>query len=177
MRIISLAAALAAVALPGGASVAHAQSSASGSITASAEIIAPISVTVTQATLNFNRIVRGGPAKTITADSATSGRFYVQGAGGTGLSITVTLPATIDNAAATLPLSGLTATVGTSDASGNTALTLTSGSANTTQTLPGSGDTERLYFRIGATATPGAGTTANGTYTGTISISAAYTGL
>lgn len=177
MRTSAFAAALAAVALAVGAPVAHAQSSASGSITASAEIVAPISLTVTGATLNFNRIVRGGAAKTIAPDSATSGRFYVEGQGGTGLSITVTLPATIDNGAATIPLGGLSATVGTSDASGNTALALTSGSANTTQTLPGSGETEKLYFRIGATATPGAGTTANGVYTGTISISAAYTGI
>ena len=177
MRTHTLAALLAATLLGVAAPALRAQSSASGSITASAEIIAPISLSVTQATLNFNRIVRGGPAKVIAPDSATSGRFYVEGKGGTGVSVTVTLPATITNGGASIPLDGLTATVGASDASGNAALALTSGSANTSQTLPGSSDTERLYFRIGATATPGAGTTANGVYTGTISISAAYTGL
>ena len=177
MRSTRLLAAATLAAVAFAARPALAQSSATGTITATAEVIAPISLSVTGATLNFNKIVRGGSAKVITPDSATSGRFYVEGKGGTGLSITITLPATLTNGAASMGVGTLTATAGTSDANGNTALTISSGSANTSQTLPGSTDTERLYFRIGATATPGAGTTATGTYSGTISISAAYTGI
>ncbi len=150
-----------------GATGLHAQSSP---ITATAEVVTPITVTGT-APLDFGTILQG-VNKNINFNNAGSGRFSITGISNAQLALTFILPATLSNGVATMPISNYGIRVNdTNTSAGASALSVTSGIPVTTNLVNGA-----LYVFIGGRVTSAAAQ-AYGTYTGTITLAAAYTGL
>jgi len=154
----------------------QAQSTTSGTLAIAAQIVAPLSLTVTH-TLDFGRILVA-TTKTITPSAATSGRFELIGQGGGALSVTLSMPATLNpSAGPNLPVTSWTYVVSDSPALSGTPVSFNSGTsdpiATRFQTFNG---TTKLYFGIGATISPSAAQ-ATTSYTATGQITAAYTDL
>lgn len=155
-RSLSLVVALAAVA----AGSANAQGT-SGSINATASVVAALSVTGTD--LVFGNIA---PTSFKTVAPASGGTFTVTGAVSQPVSVSFTLPATLGNAAVA---------IGTWTGLSNTANT-TAGASGITpqasaQTLSLSG-TGNLYLWVGATVTTTAAPV--GSYTAPVTLTVVY---
>jgi hypothetical protein len=160
----SFVAVLAAVGLT---SVVHAQSA---TISATATVVTPLAITGT-APLAFGNVFQG-VNKTVAFSDATSGRFSVTGYLTSQVALTFTLPATLASGANTLPINTYDVRVnGTNSTAGTTALTVTSGTPVNSNLVAGS-----LFVFVGGRVQPAAAQ-AQGSYTGTIVLAAAYTGL
>lgn len=142
----------------------------SASIQATATVVTPITVTGT-APLAFGNVFQG-VNKTIAFSDATSGRFSLTGYLNSQVAMTFTLPATLANGASTMPINAYDVRVnGTNSTTGTTTLTVTSGTPVNSNFVTGN-----LFVFIGGRVQPGVAQ-AQGTYTGTIVLAAAYTGL
>jgi hypothetical protein len=122
--------------------------------------------------LNFGTIFPG-IAKTISPADALAGRFELRGDQNAGVSYSFELAShlAVPQSSLTMPIgTWLTCSSATNSASGCSPV---SASGSFTATLSGAGGT--LYVFIGATVSP-AGDQADGAYTGTIRMTAAYTG-
>ena len=162
---------MAALALP-----MQAQSSASGSLAISAQVVSPLSLVVSHS-LDFGRLLTS-TSKTIAPGAATSGHFELIGQGGSAVTVTLSMPAMLNPTAGTnMPITGWTYVVSDSPALGGTPVSFNSGTSAPIpvefQTFAGS---TKLYFGIGATVTA-SGSQPTTPYTGTGQITAAYTDL
>lgn len=150
-----------------------AQNTANASLSVTAKVVNPIALAVT-APLDFGSMFAGN-AKTIAPDAATSGRFNVSGESGAAVNVTLSMPVTVATAGgATIPLSNwnyLLAPNGTF--SGATAVSFNPQSATPVSTSLTGG---KIFFGLGATATPAANAVA-GNYAATGQITVAYVGL
>jgi uncharacterized protein DUF4402 len=129
---------------------------------------------VSRQTLDFGTLFSGTPAKVSRFDALRAGQFELRGAKGTEVRVDLGLPAALTGPkGGKVPLTfgaadggfardGVIATAAPFDP--RTALITT---------LSGNG---RLYVFLGGTASPAAKQTA-GTYTGTVTITIAYTGI
>lgn len=172
---------LAMVALAAGAgSTALAQSAG---VTSTATIVTPITAAVTSP-LAFGTITKGS-LTTIPATSASAAA--VTFSGDEGDNVVVTVPATLQIATLAGSGSGMTVAIDRSALRTNstnsqgtaTLLNASAGSATVTLSADAQGDTQKndglgqTYLWIGGSVTPGA-TQQRGTYSGTFTISAAY---
>ncbi len=158
----SLVAAAIALALPG---VLSAQVSAN--IQATANVLAPLTVTGTQV-LDFGDVIPGVPS-TLLPDDANAGSFTV--AGYSTLEVTLdfgTLPANLASGPNNLPISFGAGSAGYGAAGVDS--TFDPGSVATTNLVSGG-----LLVFIGGTVSP-TPTQAAGAYSGTVSLTVAYTG-
>jgi hypothetical protein len=163
MRLFRAAAIAATLALP---AVAGAQSA---SIQATATVVTPLVVTAGQA-LAFGNVFPG-VAKTIAHSDAASGRFNLTGYLNSQVALTFTLPTNLTSGANNLPINNWDVRVnGTNAAAGATAITVVSGTAVNSNLNNGN-----LFVFMGARVQPTATQTA-GSYAGTITLAAAYTG-
>jgi hypothetical protein len=146
------------------ASAAQAQSA---NITATATVFQAMTVTGAR-TLDFGNVFPG-VAKTIAVAAATSGRFDLTGQSSANVNVSFTLPTNLTSGANNLPIGSWTGcTNATNTTTGCTSFTP---SASTTATaFSGAG---ALFVWVGGTVTPG-GAQAAGTYTGTVTLTAAY---
>ncbi len=155
------------IALVAAAGAAQGQSA---SIAATATVVTPITVTGT-APLAFGNVFQG-VNKTIAFSDATSGRFSLTGYLGSQVALTFTLPTTLSSGANTMPINTYDVRVnGTNVTAGASALTVTSGTPVNTNLVAGN-----LFVFVGGRVVPAAAQAA-GTYTGSIVLAAAYTGL
>ncbi len=142
----------------------------SATIAATATVVTPITVTGT-APLAFGNVFQG-VNKTVAFSDATSGRFSLTGYLASQVAMTFTLPATLTSGVNTLPINTYDVRVnGTNSTTGTTALTVTSGTPVNSNFVAGA-----LFVFIGGRVQP-AVAQAQGAYTGTIVLAAAYTGL
>jgi hypothetical protein len=155
------------IALVGAAGAAQGQSA---SIAATATVVTPITVTGT-APLAFGNVFQG-VNRTVAFSDATSGRFSLTGYLGSQVALTFTLPTTLTSGANTMPINTYDVRVnGTNVTAGATALTVTSGTPVNSNFVAGN-----LFVFVGGRVVPAAAQ-AGGTYTGSIVLAAAYTGL
>lgn len=149
--------------------------SATGSATASATVISPLVLAVTNH-LNFGRLARGS-SRSVPTNGSANGRFYVAGQGAHSVSVTLTLPATLRKASDDLAIGSWTGTSDTFDWNNMAGYSPVSGTP-VTRTLPGtvSEMDKRVYFRLGGTVTAGA-LQPLGIYSGTVTVTAAYSGI
>ncbi len=149
------------------ATVAQAQSA---TITATATVVTPLAVTGT-APLAFGNVFQG-VNKTIAFGDATSGRFSITGFNTSQVAMTFTLPATLASGANTMPINTYDVRVnGTNVTAGATALAVTTGVPVNSNLVAGN-----LFVFVGGRVQPAAAQ-AQGAYTGSIVLAAAYTGL
>lgn len=164
MRIARFAAAAAFAALP---ALVQAQSA---NVAANATVVAALTVTGS-APLAFGNVFQN-VNKTVAAIDATSGRFAITGFGTSQVQLTFTLPTNLLNGATTLPIDSWDVrTNGSSATAGSTALSVTSGTGVNTNLVAGN-----LFVFVGGRVLPSV-TQAAGTYTGSVVLAAAYTGL
>jgi hypothetical protein len=139
-----------------------------GSISATAQVQTPITVTGTQP-LTFGNVFPGAAKAVAYTDAANAGKFSVAGQGSTPVTYSFTLPANLTSAGNNLPIgSWLGYENATNSTSGGS--TITPSASPTTATLSGSG---ALFFFVGATVTPPANQPA-GSYTGTVTLTVSY---
>lgn len=154
----------------------HAQSSASASLAITAQVVSPLTLAVTHP-LDFGRILTAS-SKTVAPNAAAAGQFELFGQGGSAVTVTLSMPATLNPpAGAGLPITDWRYLVGDSPALTGTPVSFNSGGSGPIaamfRTFAG---TTKLYFGIGATVEASAlqpGTQ----YTGTGQITAAYADL
>lgn len=161
---------VAALALPAAASA----QSASGSITARARVLGAITVSpVTD--LDFGDFLSAGGTKTVAPADATSGEFAVAGDPGAEVQLTFDFPATLDFGVnqITLGAAAWNVNVGATRAGSASLIAGGSDGASANSFLSGAGS---LGVFVGGEATAAAGLPA-GVYTGTVGLTAAYTGL
>jgi hypothetical protein len=157
----------AALALCAAARSAQAQSA---TIAATATVVTPITVTGS-APLAFGNVFQG-VNKTVLFSDATSGRFALNGYLASQVALTFTLPTTLTSGANSLPINTYDVRVnGTNSTTGTTALTVTSGTPVNANFVAGA-----LFVFVGGRVQPAAAQ-AQGAYSGTIVLAAAYTGL
>jgi hypothetical protein len=154
----------------------HAQSSVAGSLAITAQVVSPLALVVTHP-LDFGRLLTS-TTKTIAPNGATSGRFELIGQGGSSITVTLAMPASLNPAAGTnLPVTAWTYVASNTAGLGGTPIAFNSGApvpiALVFDSVAG---TTKLYFGIGATVTAAALQSATA-YTGTGQITAAYTDL
>jgi hypothetical protein len=151
-----------------GATTAQAQG-VSNTITATANVQTPLTVTGTT-NLDFGNVFPGVP-KTIATTAGTAGLFTVGGQNSAEVNVSATTPTNLTGpGGALLPIGTWLGGYDTDNTQASqTALTL----AGTTTTLDGT--TGALYVWLGATVSPTAGQVA-GTYNGTVQLTVAYTG-
>jgi hypothetical protein len=146
------------------ASVAQAQSA---NINATATVFQAMTVTGAR-DLDFGNVFPG-VAKAVGVAAATSGRFDLTGQASANVDLTFTLPANLTSGANNLPIgtwSGCTNGTNTTVACS----AFTPSAAPTSTAFSGAG---ALFVWVGATVTP-AGNQAAGSYTGTVTMTAAY---
>ena len=164
MRTARLAAAAALLVLP---VLAQAQSA---TINANATVVTALTVTGV-APLAFGNVYQG-VAKTVVSSDAASGRLSISGFNNAQVALTFTLPANLTSAGNNLPIDSWDVARNTTSATtGATAMTVVSGTPVNANLSTGS-----LFLFVGGRVQPGALLPA-GTYTGTITLAAAYTGL
>lgn len=149
----------------GGASALRAQTSGSASVTA--DVQQPITVTKTN-DLAFGTIFPG-LAKTVAVTDGGAAAFSIQGQAGGNVNLTFSLPTSITNGGATLPLSTWTARRATTN-SPSAGTDFTPGAGATSAVLSGAG---HLYVFLGATAQPSSAQPA-GSYSGTATMTVVY---
>lgn len=142
---------------------------ASGNLTATANVLQPLSVAGTQPLL-FGDVFPGVSSTVSPSDVLNAGRFDVTGEGNAEVDINFVLPATLDNGSETIPIS-----FGPSSAAW-----LTASSVLPLDFDPNVGTTQRLEASamtvyIGGTVDPAFGQAA-GTYNNTVTMTVAYTG-
>jgi len=148
-------------------SLATAAEAQSANITAQALVYQPMTVSGAR-TLDFGNVFPG-VNKTIAVGDATSGRFDLTGQASANVDLTFTLPANLASGANNLPIGTWTGCyAGTNSTAGCTTFT-PSGSA-TASAFSGAG---ALFVWVGGTVSPAANQAA-GTYTGTVTLTAAY---
>lgn len=151
--------------LAGLAPLAAAQSN-TGSITATAQLQQPISVTGA-VNLSFGNVFPGVPA-TVALTDAGAGRYDVLGQASTPVTLTFTvLPVNLTSGANNLPVSFTAGHNTTNSAAGATAFAPAGGASTS---LSGTG---QLFVFLGGTVTPAVNQVA-GTYTGTITLQVTY---
>jgi len=149
------------------AGIAQAQSA---SIQATATVVTPLTVTGS-APLAFGNVFQG-VNKTVAATDAASGRFALTGFQTLQVALTFTLPTTLTSGANSLPIDQYDVRVnGTNSTTGTTTLAVTSGTPVNSNFVAGN-----LFVFVGGRVQPAAAQAA-GAYTGSIVLSAAYTGL
>ncbi len=154
----------------------RAQSTASGSIAVTAQVVAPLALVVTHS-LDFGRML-ASTAKTIAPSAATGARFELTGQGGSMVTVTLSMPASLNpTAGSNLPVTNYTYIVSDSPALSGSAVTFNAGTSDPIaarfQTFDG---TTKLYFGIGATVQTSASQTTSA-YTGTGMVTATYADL
>jgi hypothetical protein len=162
---------VASVALFGALALAvRAAEAQSASITATANVLQPLTVQGQQ-NLNFGNVYPG-TSVTVGNDAAGTGRFRIAGVNGAEVTFNLTLPTNLTSGANSIPITfGSTAgRFNTTNTSGGTSF-----NPNTSQTTNLHATTGELFVWIGGTVSP-SGTTPAGTYTGTITLNASYTG-
>jgi len=139
-----------------------------GSITATATVQSPITVTGVQ-NLAFGNVFPG-VAKTVAYSDATNGgRFDVTGQASTPVTYSFTLPTNLTSSGNNLPIGSWTGYVNTTNAtSGGSAITPSATPAGATLSAGGA-----LFFFLGATVTP-ANNLPAGSYTGTVTLTVSY---
>jgi Mat/Ecp fimbriae major subunit len=146
------------------ATAAEAQSA---NITATATVYQAMTITGAR-TLDFGNVFPG-VAKAVAVAAATSGRFDLTGQNSANVNLTFTLPANLTSGANNLPIGTWTGCTNTTNSTTGCASFTPSGSA----TPSAFGGTGSLYVWVGGTVTP-AGNQPTGTYTGTVTLTAAY---
>ena len=173
-RRFSIAAQLliaAALAAPAGA-----QMNVSASLTATAQVIAPLSITVSRG-LDFGKILVS-TNKTVAPKDATGGHFELSGQGGSTITVNLMMPSELKpTTGANMPVTGWNYIMSDSPLLTGTSVAF---AANTNAPFSGTfqsgtGST-KMYFAIGATVEASASQSL-GVYTGTGQITAAYTDL
>ncbi len=165
MRIARLATFAATIAFP-----ALVQAQTTANVAATASVVTPLVVTGT-APLAFGNVFQG-VNKTVTAIDATSGRFGITGFGTSQVALTFTLPTDLTSGANNLPIDSWDVrSNGTNATAGSTAFAVTSGSPALRNLVA-----NNLFLFVGGRVVPGA-TQAAGSYSGSIVLAAAYTGL
>lgn len=164
MRTTTRVSAVVAALLSLGATAAMAQSA---NINATATVLQAMTVTGALP-LDFGTVFPG-VAKSVGVAAATAGRFDLTGQSSANVNLTFTLPTNLTTGVNTLPIgtwTGCTNAINT--AAGCTAFTPSA--APTASAFSGAG---ALFVFVGGTVTPGAAQAA-GTYTGTVTLTAAY---
>ena len=145
----------------------HAQV-ASSTVTATVGVAMAISGS---ADLAFGTVIPG-IAKTITWDAAPSGRLSISGNGNAQIAMTFLLPAVLTSGVSSMLIGNYDVHVNQNAGTNNTdVLTVTSGVPALSNLRGG-----KMFVFIGGRVAP-AGTQPGGTYTGTITLAVAYTGL
>lgn len=158
----------------GGTSTLSAQS---GTLTATATVLQPISITKVS-DLQFGNVFPG-VNKTVNYDDASNaGSFSVAGDGGAQVAVSFTLPTDLTDASSnTLPIDTWTGYLNTTNSATSGGSTFTpSATASNTNLSGTSGSTGSLYVFVGATVKPASNQT-QGSYSGTVTMTVAYTGL
>lgn len=146
------------------ASVAQAQSA---NINATATVFQAMTVTGAR-DLAFGNVFPG-VAKAVGVAAATSGRFDLTGQASANVDLTFTLPANLTSGANNLPIGTWTGcTNGTNTTTGCTAFTPSASATSTAFSGAGA-----LFVWVGGTVSPAANQAA-GSYTGTVTMTAAY---
>jgi hypothetical protein len=146
--------------------------SANGSITATAKVRQPITITGAQ-NLDFG-IVLQGTAKTISETSAAAGQFAATGTPNSNINVDFTLPANLTNGANNLAIGSWTGCYNQSAAVNTSGCTNIANLAGTTATSFGNvSGTGSLWVFVGATVSPTAAQ-AVGTYNGTVTMTLTY---
>lgn len=164
MRIAPLAALAALLSVP---ALAHGQSA---NVSATATVVTPLVVTG-GANLAFGNVFQG-VNKTVPFSDAASGRFSITGFGTSQVAMTFTLPTNLVNGADNLAIDSWDIrSNATNVTAGATALTVTSG-------VPVNGNLAlgNLFLFVGGRVLPAVAQAA-GSYTGSVVLAAAYTGL
>ncbi len=165
MRIARLAAFAAILSVP---ALAHGQSA---TVSATATVVTPLVVTG-GANLAFGNVFQG-VNKTVPFSDAASGRFSITGFGTSQVAMTFTLPSNLVNGADNLSIDSWDIRSNTTNVTaGATALTVTSG-VPVNSNLAASGN---LFLFVGGRVVPAVAQAA-GSYTGSVVLAAAYTGL
>jgi hypothetical protein len=151
--------------------VAGTASAQSGTITANATVLQPLTVTNVR-NLDFGDVYPG-VNKGMAYDAATSGKFGMSGFANAQVSFSFTLPTNLTSGGNTLPIGTWTGCHNTADATAG-CTTFTPSASNTTTRLNVTLGT--LHVFVGATVSP-PGTQAQGSYTANVTMTAAYTGL
>src|SRR5438552_8916977 len=139
-----------------------------GSITATASVQTPITVTGTQ-NLSFGNVFPGVAKAILYSDASNAGKFSVAGQASTPVTYSFTLPANLTSAGNNLPIGSWSGYVNTtSSTSGGSAITPSATPAGASLSAGGA-----LYFFVGATVTPPSNLPA-GSYTGTVTLTVSY---
>ena len=142
----------------------------SATINATATVVTALTVTG-NAPLAFGNVYQGVNKPVAYAD-AGSGRMSIAGFNTAQVALTFTLPSNLTSGAATLPIDTWDVARNTTNVTtGAASMAVTSGTPVNANLSAGN-----LYLFIGATVRPGA-LQAAGSYSGTITLAAAYTGL
>ena len=160
-------AALATLVLALGAVALRAQG-VNGSISATATVQSPITVTGAQ-NLAFGNVFPG-VAKTVAySDATNAGRFDVTGQGSAAVTYSFTLPTNLTSSGNNLPIASWTGYLNTANSTaGGSAITPSATPAGATLSAGGA-----LYVFVGATVTPPSNLPA-GSYTGTVTLTVSY---
>ena len=163
MRIVTRVSAVVAALL----SLATAAQAQSANITATATVFTPITITGTR-NLDFGNVFPG-VNKTIAVAAATSGQYQLGGQAGANVNLTFTLPTNLVSGANNLPIGTWT---GCTNATNTTAgcSSFTPSASATPTAMSGAG---ALFVWVGGTVSPAANQAA-GSYTGTVTLTAAY---
>jgi hypothetical protein len=146
-------------------------SAQSASIVASATVERPLAVSGVRS-LDFGNVFPG-VEKRIAYDAAAGAKVSLIGVADADVSLSFALPTELTSGANALPIGTWTGCHNTVDAAA-ACTTFTPSSSAATARL--SAELGTLYVFIGATVSPN-GTQVQGSYTGSITITAAYTGL
>ena len=150
-----------------GVATARAQG-VNGSITATAQVQTPITVTGTQ-NLSCGNVFPGVAKAVAYTDATNAGKFSVAGQASTPVTYSFTLPANLTSAGNNLPIGSWLGYENTANStSGGSAITPSA--TPTTSTLSAGG---ALFFFLGATVTPPANLPA-GAYSGTVTLTVSY---
>jgi hypothetical protein len=146
---------------------AGAVSAQSASITARANVFAPLNITGAQA-LDFQNVFPG-VAKTVTVASPDAGRFDITGQASAPITLTFALPTNLVSAGNNLPIGTWTGCRNPTNTA--TACTTLTPSATATNATFGAAGT--MFVFVGGTVTP-AGSQPAGVYTGSVQLTVAY---
>ncbi len=144
-----------------------AQAQVNASISASAIVAGPLGIAA-GTNLDFGTVIPGTARTIDPLTSASAGSFTLTGGANAQLNLSWTVPANLTSGANTLPVSFSATYNTTATQASATALVL----PDLTRRLSASGN---AYIWVGGTATPAVGQVV-ATYTGTIQMTAAYTG-
>lgn len=168
-RIASLTAAMATAAVLLFPLGLNAQTSASQNLTVEAEVIKALALTkVTAGNLDFG-LVAQGTNETIAADGGSAIKFQANGQASTNVNVTFSGVTLNGPSGATMAFTPAV-NGNSSDAQGS------SSALSTGATVALDGTTGDYYFWVGGSVTAGA-TQTTGSYTGTFTLTVAYTGI